>query len=95
MLLEILERHHFTCYKPFGAYYIMTDISTFGFNSDVEFARYLVKDVGVATVPGSSFYKDPAAGRTKLRFCFCKRDETLLEADRRLEKLVPAGVTLH
>ena len=81
-------------YKPFGAYYIMTDISAFGFADDVEFARYLVKDVGVAAVPGSSFYKT-GAGRTKLRFCFCKKDETLAEADRRLQKLVPAGVTLH
>jgi aspartate/methionine/tyrosine aminotransferase len=94
VLLDILERHHFTCYKPLGAYYIMTDISAFGFGDDVEFARYLVKDVGVAAVPGSSFYKT-RAGRTKLRFCFCKRDETLQEADRRFEKLVPAGVTLH
>jgi aminotransferase len=93
-LLEILERHHFTTYKPFGAYYIMTDISAFGFADDVEFARYLVKDVGVAAVPGSSFYKS-GAGRTKLRFCFCKRDETLQEADRRLLKLVPVGATLH
>jgi aspartate/methionine/tyrosine aminotransferase len=93
-LLEILERHHFTTYKPFGAYYIMTDISAFGFADDVEFARYLVKDVGVAAVPGSSFYKT-GAGRTKLRFCFCKKDETLQEADRRLLKLVPVGVTLH
>jgi aminotransferase len=93
-LLEILQRHHFTTYKPSGAYYIMTDISAFGFADDVEFARYLVKDVGVAAVPGSSFYKTKA-GRTKLRFCFCKRDETLQEADRRMEKLVPAGVTLH
>ena len=55
----------------------MTDISAFGFDDDVEFARYLVKDVGVAAVPGSSFYNDAARGRTKLRFCFCKRDETL------------------
>jgi aspartate/methionine/tyrosine aminotransferase len=94
VLLEILERHRFTCYKPFGAYYIMTDIGTFGFADDVEFARYLVKEVGVAAVPGSSFYKTKA-GRTKLRFCFCKRDETLQEADRRLEKLVAVGVTLH
>ena len=94
VLLEILDRHNFTCYKPYGAYYIMTDISAFGFSDDVEFARYLVKDVGVAAVPGSSFYKEPARGRTKLRFCFCKRDETLMEADRRLEKLVPAGVRL-
>jgi aspartate/methionine/tyrosine aminotransferase len=91
MLLDILERHHFVCYKPYGAYYIMTDIGHFGFDTDVEFARYLVKDVGVAAVPGSSFYRNTAAGRTKLRFCFCKRDETLLEADRRLEKLVPAS----
>ncbi|PYR18402.1 MAG: aminotransferase [Acidobacteria bacterium] len=95
VLLDILDRHHFTCYKPYGAYYIMTDISAFGFRDDLEFARYLVKDVGVAAVPGSSFYKNAAVGRTKLRFCFCKRDETLQEADRRLEKLVPANVTLH
>jgi aspartate/methionine/tyrosine aminotransferase len=95
MLLEILERHHFTCYKPSGAYYIMTDISTFGFADDVEFARYLVKDVGVAAVPGSSFYKHAANGRTKLRFCFCKQDQTLMEADRRMAKLVPVGVHLH
>jgi aminotransferase len=94
-LLDILERHHFLCYKPYGAYYVMTDIGAFGFADDTEFARYLVKDVGVAAVPGSSFYKTPGAGRTKLRFCFCKREETLAEADRRLVKLTPAGVTLH
>ena len=93
-LLDILARHHFTCFKPSGAYYIMTDISAFDFADDVAFARYLVKDVGVAAVPGSSIYKT-AAGRTKLRFCFCKKDETLADADRRMEKLVPAGVTRH
>ena len=92
VLLEILERHHFTVYKPYGAYYIMTDISVFGFADDVEFARYLVKDVGVAAVPGSSFYKNTAGGRTKLRFCFCKRDETLAEADARFAKLVAVAV---
>ena len=95
VLVDILERHHFTCYKPYGAYYIMTDIAVFGFAGDVEFARYLVKEVGVAAVPGSSFYRDPAAGRTKLRFCFCKKDETLAEADRRLEKLVAVGISAH
>jgi aspartate/methionine/tyrosine aminotransferase len=94
-LLAILERHHFTCFKPYGAYYIMTDIGGFGFKNDVDFARYLVKDVGVAAVPGSSFYKDPAKGRTKLRFCFCKRDETLTAADERLEKLVTAAARPH
>jgi len=94
-LLEVLERHHFTCYKPYGAYYIMTDIRMFGFADDVEFARYLVKEIGVAAVPGSSFYRNPALGRTKLRFCFCKKDETLNEADRRLAKLVPIGAQIH
>jgi aspartate/methionine/tyrosine aminotransferase len=92
MLLDILERHHFPCYKPYGAYYIMTDISGFGFSDDVEFARYLAKDVGVAGVPGSSFYKNTQNGKNKLRFCYCKRDATLIEADRRLQKLVTAGV---
>ncbi len=93
VLLEILGRHHFTCYKPHGAYYIMTDISAFGFADDVEFARYLVKDVGVAAVPGSSFYKQSASGASKLRFCFCKKDATLQEADRRMAKL--AAATVH
>ena len=65
-LLGILEAHHFTCYKPAGAYYIMTDIRSFGFKDDVEFARYLVKDVGVGSVPGSSFYKTSNEGRTKV-----------------------------
>jgi aspartate/methionine/tyrosine aminotransferase len=92
VLLDILERRRFTCYVPGGAYYIMTDIAAFGFPDDVAFARYLVKEVGVAAVPGSSFYRNPEVGRTKLRFCFCKRDETLAEADRRLEKLLQVGV---
>jgi aminotransferase len=89
MLLDILTRRHFTCYTPRGAYYVMTDIGGFGFPDDVEFARYLVQDVGVAAVPGSSFYRHAAFGRTKLRFCFCKREETLAEADRRLAALTP------
>ena len=88
-LLDILRARGFICYTPAGAYYIMTDIAGFGFPDDVAFARYLVKDVGVAAVPGSSFYREPAAGRTRLRFTFCKRDETLDEADRRLASLTP------
>jgi aminotransferase len=67
----------------------MTDISAFGFQDDVAFARHLVTEVGVAAVPGSSFYRDPASGRTRLRFCFCKKDETLAEAERRLARLAP------
>ncbi len=87
LLLEILDRHQFPYFRPAGAYYVMTDIARFGFADDVAFARYLVEHVGVATVPGSSFYRDPTAGRTKLRFCFSKQDATLRAADRRLERL--------
>ena len=87
LLLEILERHGFTCFRPEGAYYVMTDISAFGFPDDVAFARYLVESVGVAAVPGSSFYHEPAGGRAKMRFCFSKRDETMREADRRMAAL--------
>jgi aspartate/methionine/tyrosine aminotransferase len=87
LLVEILTRHRFRCFVPAGAYYVMTDIAAFGFPDDVQFARYLVEQIGVASVPGSSFYRDAARGRTKVRFCFSKRDETMLEADRRLGKL--------
>ena len=72
---------------PQGAYYIMAGIAAFGVTDDVDFARYLVRDIGVATVPGSSFFQDKALGRPYVRFCFCKRDETLDEAARRLRKL--------
>ena len=87
MLLALLEPRGFVCIKPGGAYYVMTDIGGFGFANDVDFARYLVKEVGVAVVPGSSFYHDPALGCTKVRFTFCKRDETIQEAGRRLAAL--------
>jgi aminotransferase len=86
-LLGILDRAGFTCFAPRGAYYIMTDIARFGFPDDVAFARHLVTEIGVAAVPGSSFYRDPASGRTKLRFCFCKRDETISAAEARLATL--------
>ena len=85
MLLALLEPRGFVCFTPRGAYYVMTDIGGFGFADDVEFSRYLVQEVGVAVVPGSSFYHAPALGRTKVRFTFCKRDETLQEAGRRLQ----------
>lgn len=86
-LLPQLEAAGFACYRPDGAYYVMTDISRFGFANDVEFAQFLVRDVGVAVVPGSSFYHHPADGSRQVRFCFCKRDETLDEAGRRLQRL--------
>jgi len=87
-LIPALEKAGFRCYRPRGAYYVMTDIGAFGFANDVEFAAYLVKDVGIACVPGSSFYKHPKDGSQQVRFAFCKKPETLDEAARRLEKLI-------
>jgi aminotransferase len=82
-LLEI----GFDLQMPQGAYYVMTDISAFGAQDDVAFAQHLVRDVGVATVPGSSFFLDKTLGRQYIRFCFCKRDETLDGAIERLRGL--------
>ncbi len=86
-MLAGLEAAGFRCFQPRGAYYIMTDISGFGFEDDVEFTQFLVREIGVAVVPGSSFYGDPAAGRQQVRFAFCKKDATIDEAARRLQKL--------
>jgi aminotransferase len=88
ILFEGLRKAGFSCSLPEGAYYIFTDISRFGM-TDREFARYLVEKVGVAAVPGSSFYH--ARGETKLRFTFSKKDETLVEACRRLENIEDSG----
>jgi aspartate/methionine/tyrosine aminotransferase len=87
-LIPALQKAGFHCYRPRGAYYVMTDISSFGFANDVEFASYLVKEIGIACVPGSSFYKHAKDGSQQVRFAFCKKPETLDEAARRLEKLV-------
>ncbi len=86
-LMPALTNAGFRCFRPRGAYYVMTDISAFGFADDVAFTKYLVKDIGVAAVPGSSFYNNPRDGAKQVRFAFCKRDETLDEAARRLSKL--------
>jgi aspartate/methionine/tyrosine aminotransferase len=86
-LLERLEPAGFRCYRPSGAYYIMTDISGFGFADDVSFVRHLIEDAGVAAVPGSSFFSDSDAGAALIRFCFCKKYETLEEAGVRLRRI--------
>jgi len=96
-LLKILETAGFTVYKPRGAYYIMTDISRFDFpagdprfaseSRDVAFAKYLVQEVGVACVPGSSFYNHPQDGGSQVRFTFCKKEETLAAAEGRFSRL--------
>ena len=95
-LLTILESAGFIVYKPRGAYYIMTDTSRLKLpaqyrsateSSDVSFARYLVEQIGVACVPGSSFYNDAQDGATQVRFTFCKKEETLAAAEARLANL--------
>lgn len=90
--LGFLSRAGFRCLRPRGAYYVMTDLSEIlrrypNVRSDVEFARFLVEEIGIAAVPGSSFYHIPAQGQRKLRFCFCKTENTLLEAEQRLRGL--------
>jgi aminotransferase len=96
-LLKILEQAGFTVCKPRGAYYIMTDISRFRFpesdprfaspTKDVAFAKYLVQDIGIACVPGSSFYNDAQDGASQVRFTFCKKEETLAAAEARFPRL--------
>jgi N-succinyldiaminopimelate aminotransferase len=73
---------------PAGTYFIMADISGLGFESDVDFCRHLVKNVGVAAIPPSAFYNNPEDGKAVARFAFCKRDEVLQEAVTRLSQLL-------
>jgi aspartate/methionine/tyrosine aminotransferase len=86
-MLAILEAAGFRCFKPAGAYYIMTDISAFNAKDDVSFAMHIVKDPGIAVVPGSSFYNNPADGSRQVRFTFCKQEKTLRAAAEKLSKL--------
>jgi aspartate/methionine/tyrosine aminotransferase len=84
ILLPYLRDAGFEFATPDGAYYVMTDVAGLGGTDDVEFVRRMVQTVGVAAVPGSSFYAPKERGRTKVRFMWAKRDETLHEAGRRL-----------
>ena len=90
-LLRALDAAGFTSYPPAGAYYVMTDIGGLTELDDSTFARRLIVDPGVAAVPGSSFYSRPELGRTKLRFAFPKRLETLAAAAERLGSLAGAA----
>ena len=91
LLFSQVEAAGFVAWKPKGAYYILTDAAHFmkqhRCEDDTAFAMFLVKEIGVATVPGSSFYAHRDLGRTKIRFCFPKTDDMLIEAGRRLQKL--------
>jgi aspartate/methionine/tyrosine aminotransferase len=66
---------------------VMADISAFHFKNDVGFARHLIEHVGIAAVPGSSFFFHPDEGSKLIRFCFCKKYETLELANERLLRI--------
>ena len=86
-MVTSLESAGFRCFVPKGAYYVMTDVSGLGFADDVAFVRHLIENLGVAAVPGSSFYATPGGGSQQVRFCFCKKLETLEKARAQLQKL--------
>jgi aspartate/methionine/tyrosine aminotransferase len=90
-LVPALEAAGFRVWRPNGAYYVMTDIADLTDEDDVAFARRLIRDPGVAAVPGSSFYAHPDLGRTKLRFAFPKQLTTLRAAAERLALLKGAA----
>ena len=86
-MLGILGEAGFRCYVPKGAYYIMCAIDDFDFSDDIAFCRHLVEELGVAAVPGSSFFSDPGDGKNLVRFCFAKKEETFELARVRLNRL--------
>jgi aspartate/methionine/tyrosine aminotransferase len=88
ILLGYLRQAGFTFHEPEGAYYVMTDIDRFGTaRDDVDFVRWMIQEIGVSAVPGGSFYAPRERGKTKVRFMFAKREETLHAAGQRLLKL--------
>lgn len=94
IMLEVLEQAGFSYYLPEGAYYVMTEFEPLGAKDDVEFANWLVREIGVATVPGSGFYHNPDLGRAFIRFAFPKSSSTLRAAGERLVKIRERRVEL-
>jgi aspartate/methionine/tyrosine aminotransferase len=90
LLVQSLTQLGFTVFAPNGTYFVMVDHTPFGFASDADFCRHLIEHVGVAAIPCSVFYHDPADGRSLVRFAFCKTEETLREGIRRMgQRLKP------
>ena len=91
LLYDILDKTGFKPYLPKGSYYIITEVADLmrkmEINDDFSFSRRLIENTGVATVPGSSFYSNPEKGRTQVRFCFCKKWETLYAVEKVLKGL--------
>ncbi len=92
LLYNILDKTGFKPYLPKGSYYIITEVDDLmkrmKIDDDFNFSRKLIEDTGVATVPGSSFYSNPEKGRTQVRFCFCKKWETLFAVEKALNKFM-------
>lgn len=86
-ILNILDEIDIPYFIPKGAYYVFADISKFGYKNDIEFTNHLIKDIGIAVVPGSSFFNQPDKGKSFIRFCFSKKPETLQAAANKLIKL--------
>jgi len=87
IVMEALTDAGFRCFVPSGAYYVMTDVSEFGFSDDTAFVRHLIDVVGVAAVPGSSFFWHSSLGSQLVRFCFCKKYETLELVRKQLSQM--------
>jgi aspartate/methionine/tyrosine aminotransferase len=86
-LQGLLEAAGFICFRVSGAYYLMTNITTLTTSDDLVFCRHLIETVGVAAVPGSSFFSHPHLGAHLIRFCFCKKYETLDLAGQLLQRV--------
>jgi aminotransferase len=89
IFVSYVNRAGLPCKPPQGAHYVMADISSFGYQDDMEFCRWMAKDIGVAGVPGSSFFHEPV--NNLMRMSFAKNDDTLVEAGQRLLRLKERG----
>jgi aminotransferase len=88
-IVKILEKNQFIVQRPQGAYYLMSDFSQWNFDGDdYEFANFLTEKVGIAVVPGSSFYSTPGLGRNTVRWAFAKKMETLDAVEERLQNYI-------
>ena len=91
LLVDGLSRVGFEVYRPQGTYFVLADHGRFGFPDDTAFCVHLIEQIGVAAIPPGCFYSDPAEGRRLARFAFCKTEQALREALRRMERLRPRG----
>ena len=88
-LVDVLRATPLLPYVPEGSYFVLCDISRTGHTDANDFARWFIREVGVATIPPGSFYLNPNDGAHLIRFCFCKKWETLHLAAKRIERLPP------